>query len=190
MEAFLRAWLPRFIPQGCSYQIYSYQGKQALLRKIEDRLRACARWIPDGHRIVILVDQDDDPCTDLKSTLEEICARTGLRSRRVGGPHWQVTTRIAIEELEAWYFGAWQAVREAYPRVPSNVVRRKSYRNPDAIKGGTWEAFQRIMQKHGYFKQGLNKVEAASAVGKHIDPNVSASRSFAVFRDALIEAIA
>ena len=189
MEAFLGAWLPRLIPEDCSFEIHSYRGKDALLRKIGSRLRGYARWMPTEYRIVIVVDRDGDACMDLKSKLEDICRDAGLRSRRTAGPDWQVVTRIAIEELEAWYFGAWQAVCAAYPRVSSNAVSQSRYRHPDAIKGGTWEAFERIMQKHGYFKQGLNKVEAAAAIGAHIDPTANDSRSFAVFRDAITEVI-
>ena len=47
---------------------------------------------------------------------------------------------IAVEELEAWYFGDWVAVREVYPGLPATVSNKANYRNPDQIRGGTWEA--------------------------------------------------
>lgn len=191
MEAFLAAWLPRFLPADCGFAIHSYQGKHALLRKIGDRLRGYAKWIQAEYRIVVIVDRDGDECEELKSTLEGICESAGLRSRRaVGGPDWQVVTRIAIEELEAWYFGDWQAVRQAFPRVSPNIPKQPRYRDPDAITGGTWEAFERVLRKHGYFRQGLAKVQAATAIGQHIDPVLNRSHSFAVFRDAIAEAAA
>lgn len=190
MEAFLAAWLPRFLPEDCGFKIYPFQDKGVLLRKIGDRLRGYAAWLPAGYRIVVIVDRDGDDCRDLKSTLEDICRSAGLRSKRAGGVDWQVATRIAIEELEAWYFGDWQAVRQAYPRVSPNIPSQARYQNPDAIAGGTWEAFERVLQKHGYFKQGLAKVQAATAIGQHIDPDRNRSRSFAVFRDAIAEAAA
>ena len=99
-------------------------------------------------------------------------------------------TRIAVEELEAWYFGDWQAVCAAYPRVSPNTPRQARYRDPDAIAGGTWEAFERILQQHGYFKPGLAKVQAAAAIGQQIDPARNRSHSFAVLRDAIAEATA
>ncbi len=191
MEAFLRPWLKRVLPEECSFEIYSYQGKDAMLRKIGDRLRGYADWMPEEYRIVLIADCDNDDCYHLQSTLEGIVMNVGLRSRRAGqGSDWQIVTRIAIEELEAWYFGDWSAVRAAYPSVPSNVPNQTKYRNPDAITGGTWEAFERILQKHGYFKQGLAKVEAATAIGKHFDPCINSSHSFRVFRDAIIDATA
>ena len=124
MQAFLAAWLPRFLPEGCGFGIFSYQGKDALLRKIGDRLKGYAKWMPTEYRIVVIVDRDEDDCAKLKSTLEQICDAAGLRSRRAaGGPDWQVVTRIAIEELEAWHFGGWTAVCAAYPCVSANIPR-------------------------------------------------------------------
>ena len=191
MEAFLHAWLPPMLPEDCTFETHPYPGKDALLRRIGDRLRGYAAWMPEEYRIVIVADRDDDDCHELKSTLEDICERAGLRSRRAaGGPDWQVVTRIAIEELEAWYFGDWQAVRAAYPGVSPNIPGRAAYRNPDAITGGTWEALERILRKHGYFRQGLAKVRAATEIGEHIDPARNRSRSFTVFRDAIAEAVA
>ena len=191
MEAFLRAWLPGFLPAGCTFGTYPYPGKDALLRRIGDRLRGYAAWMPAEYRIVVVVDRDADNCMELKSTLERFCESAGLRSRRAArGPDWQVVTRIAIEELEAWYFGDWPAVCAAYPRVSANIPGRAAYRDPDAITGGTWEAFERILQRHGYFGQGLLKVQAATDIGGHIDPARNRSRSFAVFRDAIAEAAA
>ena len=59
-----------------------------------------------------------------------------------------------------------------------------------AVRGGTWEAFERILKRHGYFKTGLRKTEAARDVGIHIDANRSRSHSFVKFREAIIEATA
>ncbi len=191
MKAFLEAWLRNFLPEGCTFEIFTFRGKHALLRNLPDRLRGYSAWMQIEHRIVVVVDRDRDECEDLKTTLEEICQNMGLRSRRaVGGPDWQVVTRIAIEELEAWYFGDWEAVCTAYPGVSANIPGQARYRHPDAIAGGTWEAFERILRKHGYFKTGLAKVQAATAVGQHIDPARNRSHSFAVFRDAIAEAAA
>ena len=191
MEAFLRAWLPRFLPQHCTFKIYVYRGKHALLRRLGNRLRGYANWMCPWHRIVVVVDRDRDDCEELKLRLERICESAGLRSRRAaGGPDWQVVTRIAIEELEAWYFGDWPAVCAAYSRVPARIPDRAARRNPDAIRGGTWEAFERVLQRHGHFRQGLAKVQAATDIGQHIDPARNRSHSFAVFRDAIAEAVA
>ena len=191
MEAFLTACLPRILPKNCTFQIRAHQGKVALLRNLGNRLNAYAKWLPPESRIVVIVDRDKDDCQKLKSKLEQICKEACLQSKRVAsGPDWQVVTRIAIEELEAWYFGDWQAVCLAFPRASPNTPRQAKYRDPDAIKNGTWEAFERVLQRHGYFKQGLAKVEVATAVGQHIDPRRNSSRSFALFYSAIVESFA
>jgi hypothetical protein len=102
---------------------------------------------------------------------------------------WQLVNRIAIEEMEAWYFGDWQAVRSVYPRVSSTVSSRAPFRVSDAIQGGTWEAFERILQEHGYFAGGLRKTEAARKIGAAIDPYRCRSESFIKFRDAVVDAV-
>jgi hypothetical protein len=189
MEAFLREMLPRVLPEECVFQVHSFQGKADLLGKLESRLRGYATWLPDDWRIVIVVDCDADDCYALKQRLEEIADSAGLRTRSQAGPSsWQLVNRIAIEELEAWYFGDWKAVQSAYPRVSQTVTERKAFRNPDAILGGTWEAFERILKRYGYFKTGLRKVEAARAIGAHLNPSRSRSHSFLKFYEAVTEA--
>jgi hypothetical protein len=186
----LRTLLPRLLPQGRTFEVHAFQGKSDLLGKLEARLRGYAAWLPDDWRILVVVDRDDDDCRKLKQRLEGIAAHAGLRSRsHASVGRWQLVNRIAIEELEAWYFGDWAAVRAAYPRAPANAAHRRGFRDPDAIAGGTWEAFERIMQQSGYFKGGLAKISAARAIGDHMDPSRSQSRSFQVFYSAVIEAV-
>ncbi len=190
MEAFLNSLLPRFLTDGCTFSIHSHQGKQVLLRKLEGRLKGYASFLPQDHRVVVIVDMDQDQCDQLKSRLEEACTQAGLLSRRAACyPQWQVVTRIAIEELEAWYFGDWQAVCRAFPRISQTVRKRSSYRNPDAIQGGTCEAFERVLKEFGYYRQGLPKLQAATAIGQHINPERNRSPSFQVFWQAVIEAV-
>ena len=190
MESFLHAWLPQFLPDGCTFKVHPHQGKPALLRKLEGRLKGYATWLPPNHCIVVILDMDQDNCKQLKSQLENACEQAGLRSKQAtSSPPWQVVTRIAMEELEAWYFGDWQAVCKAFADVSETIPKQSSYRKPDAIKGGTAEAFERVLKKYGYFKQGLNKDEAAKAIGSHIDPQRNRSPSFKMFWQALTEAV-
>jgi len=189
MEIFLRALLPRCLPSTCTFEVHPFQGKTDLLGKLQNRLRAYAHWLPEDWRIVVVVDRDGDDCHALKRALENMSAAAGLRTRSgAGGAPWQVVNRIAIEELEAWYFGDWQAVAAAFPRVPRTIPQKPSYRDPDAIQGGTWEAFERVLQRSGYFKTGLRKIEAARAIGAQIDPERNRSRSFTKFHEAVMEA--
>lgn len=187
MEAALRVLLPRVL-EGLNFEVYPYQGKHDLLQRLPERLQGYAAWLPDDYRIAVVVDRDDDDCYKLKQQLEQMAKKAGLRSRsNAGGQPYQVVNRLAIEELEAWYFGDWEAVRTAFPNVPATIPNQAKYRDPDAISGGTWEAFERILQRAGYFQTGLRKIEAARAVAEHWQPEKNRSRSFRVFRDLLQE---
>ena len=191
METFLQQMLPPVLPEDCTFTVHSFQDKQRLLANLEKRLRGYSRWLPPSSRIIVLIDRDNSDCYTLKRTLESAAANANLRSRSAAGANdWQVATRVVIEELEAWYFGDWEAVTAAYPRVSITIPHKARYRNPDAIMGGTWEAFERVMKRSGYFRQGLRKVEAARAIAKFSNPQRNTSHSFSVFRDAVTEATA
>ncbi|HEV7669315.1 MAG TPA: DUF4276 family protein [Thermoanaerobaculia bacterium] len=95
---------------------------------------------------------------------------------------------MPVEELEAWFLGDIEALRAAYPRVPSTLAQRRGFRDPDAIQN-TWETLERLLQKSGYHPQGLPKIAVARAISAHMDPERNASRSFQVFRDGLRELV-
>jgi len=188
MEALLRVVMPRVIGTvHCNFQRFG--GKQALLRQLPRRLRALRRMVHPGWLILVVVDRDRDDCRHLKERLEAEARAVGLATRTSHPPaRVAIINRIVIEELEAWYFGDWSAVTAAYPRVSTNIPTRAAYRIPDAITGGTWEAFQRIMNASGYYPTGIPKIEVAQRIAPHMDPARNTSRSFRVFRDALLEA--
>lgn len=148
MEAALERLLPNLIGD-LEYQIIRFQCKDDLLKQAPIRLRAYASWLPEGWRILVLVDRDDDNCVALKAILEQMAAAAGLRTKTAAGigRRFQVVNRIAIEELESWFFGDWQAVQAAYPRVPATIPQKASFRDPDAIAGGTWEALSEFSRK-------------------------------------------
>ena len=149
-----------------------------MLRQLESRLRGYRRWLPADHRLLVIVDLDSDDCSTLNQRIEDIGDRAGLKCRSRHPDEWQLATCIAIEELEAWYFGDWQAVQSAYPSVSPNTPTQARYRHADQIAGGTWEAFEQVMQKSGYFPGGLQKIKAAQEIGAHISAARSASPSF------------
>ena len=186
MEAALRAMLPSLLA-GVSFAVYPHQCKEELLQRLPDRLRGYTAWLPETSRIVVVVDRDDDDCRVLKRRLEGIAASAGMAPPAVApAGNWTAVNRLVIEELEAWYFGDWDAVRAVYPRVPATVPQRAGYRDPDAIAGGTWEAFERVLRASGYFRGGLRKIEAARTIAPNMDPSRNRSRSFQVFRDTLM----
>jgi hypothetical protein len=185
MEAALRALLPRMLG-SVSFEVYAFSCKSQLLKELPKRLRGYASWLPDTWRVVVVIDRDDEPCRKVKRTLEAMANKAGLATRTTSRQRYAVVNRVAIEELEAWYFGDWAAVRKAYPRVTEGVDRQAKFRAPDAITGGTWEAFERCLQKVGYFTTGLRKIEAAGAIAPHMDPMRNTSPSFCSLRDVLM----
>lgn len=189
-EAALQILLPKMLGDA-SFAVYAHSCKDDLLKRLPQRLCGYASWLPDDWRIVVVVDRDDDDCTKLKKRLDAMAAEAGLATQsKPKNKRFAVVNCLAIEELEAWYFGDWDAVQQAYPRVNANVPSQAKYRSPDEIKGGTWEAFERVMKDGGYFRSGLRKIEAARSVAKHMDPSRNTSPSFCALRDALANMVA
>lgn len=186
MEATLENILPKLLGE-VEFEIFRFQCKDDLLKQLPVRLRAYSSWMPETWRILVLVDRDDDDCHALKGRLESYAANAGLLSKSavMPGKRFQVVNRIAIEELESWFFGDWTAVRTAYPRVPDTIPQKAAYRDPDGITGGTWEAIQRILQRAGYFHGGLRKLEFARAVSAHMEPARNSSGSFRALLNAI-----
>lgn len=188
MEAFLCEILPKILNGLATFSIHAYQGKPDLLKNLPGRLRGYSKWLPADTRIVVLVDRDDENCSALKQRLENAAVDAKLATRASEGPNWRVVNRIAVEELESWFFGEWASVQKAYPKASKSIASKASYRHCDAISGGTWEALERVLKKAGYFSAGLRKVEAARQIGQYFEPAACVSPSFAVLRLALAEA--
>jgi hypothetical protein len=73
--------------------------------------------------------------------------------------------------------------------VPSTIPDQAKYCDPYGVQGGTWEAFERVLQRAGYFDGGLRKIEAARFIAAGIDPARNRSRSFQSLRTALVEMV-
>lgn len=185
MEAFLSAVLPILISDKATFRIHTHQGKPDLIKKLPAKLKGYSKWIPESWKLIVLVDRDSENCIELKAELEGISLHSGMTTKTSSPEDWQVANRIAIEELEAWYFGHWSSVMAAYPRVP-NISSKSAYKHCDQIMGGTAEALERILIAKGYHKTGLRKVEAALAIASHFSCEECLSPSFIVFRDTLL----
>jgi len=183
-EAALLNILPRIIDNTLhTTQILPHCGKQDLLRKLPSKLRGMQGMVSYGWRFMVLIDQDKDDCHILKQELERIAQNAGLRT--ISSPsadgQFQVVNRIVIEELESWFMGDPQAVCMAYPRVNNRIFQQQRFANPDAIRGGTCEALERILRRAGYFRAGLAKREAARSISQYMDVTVNRSHSFNCF---------
>jgi len=191
-EQALYSLLPRIVP-GVDFKVHSFRGKPDLLKQLPVRLKGYATWITQANTaVVVLVDRDNDDCLALKADVEKMAAAAGLLTATTapGSRGVHVLNRIAVEELEAWFFGDVPALRAAYPRIPVSLGKRANYRNPDSIGGGTWEALERVLQKGGYHRGGLAKATAATEIAQHMNVDVNRSRSFQVFRDGVRRLVA
>lgn len=191
-EQALRELLPRIVP-GIDFELRVFQGKSDLLKRLPSRLKGYATWIAHANTsLVVLVDRDDDDCLTLKADMEKMAAAAGLLTAATAceSPRAHVINRIAVEELEAWFFGDVPALCAAYPRISPSLGEQAKYRNPDAIFGGTYEALEYVLQKYNYHRGGLAKVAAATKIAQHMNVDLNKSRSFQVFRDGLRRLVA
>lgn len=187
-EAALQNLIPKICGNSITFSIHAYRSKTDLLNKLPKRLKGYGNFLPADWRIVVLVDEDREDCQSLKEKLDRAARDAGLVTRTMsrGDVGFQVLNRIAVEELEAWFFGDVQAIHLAYPRVSPALASKSAYRDSDAIKGGTWEAMERELQRAGYFKNGLAKIKTARAISANMVPSRNRSRSFQVFQSGLL----
>ena len=88
MKYFLNELLPRILPENVAFQLIPHHGKRDLEKSIPKKLRG---WNEPGDiRFVILHDQDNKDCIELKQSLLELCKDTDK----------PVLVRIACQELE------------------------------------------------------------------------------------------
>ena len=186
-EAVLNAILPKILSDNISFELHVFKGKQDLLKKLPTQLQVYSKWIPNNWRIMVLIDEDRRDCHELKAKLENAAHEVGFVTKSDAAPNenFQVVNRIAIEELEAWFFGDIEAMRAAYPRIPINLQSKAKYRNPDAIRGGTSEALENLLIQKNYYTKRISKPTVAQNIAQYMEPNRNRSRSFQVFVEGL-----
>jgi hypothetical protein len=174
-HAFLERWAPRLLHET-EVRIHPHQGKGELPRHLAsrpsperrgllDQLPAKLRGFansdePDKHRILVLVDADNDDAEDLAAQISKVAGKVA--------PGLSVIVRVAVEETEAFYLGDLKALRDAFPTADMTLAR--SYK-PDSICG-TWELFGKVVNDGGG-----NKVAWAEAMGPVVTTRAEESRS-------------
>lgn len=121
MKVLLDGLLPRLFPP-LHFLCVPHEGKQDLERSIPRKLRA---WREPGVRFCVIRDNDGADCAAVKRSLVEACEQGGRQDSLV---------RIACQELEAWYFGAPDALATAFGRADLHRILEKArFRDPDSI---------------------------------------------------------
>ena len=178
----LNAILPQILPKGTEWNIYSFQGKNDMLKKLLFRLRAYHHEPLSSHKVVVLIDSDHQDCVELKSRLEQIADTAGLVTKTSDGKSFRVVNRIVVEELEAWFFGDMPALSSAYSSIPRSLSTKKGYEFPDKIHDPA-EKLSHILKKE--YSGRLPKLEVAGRISRHMVAERNTSLSFRAFCDGV-----
>jgi len=178
-----------------TWRVHSYKGigripknlkagddpsKRILLDQLPRLLRGYGKN-PGIDAVVVVLDADDRNCVDFLTELRTLAARCN--------PSPNTLFRLAIEEMEAWYFGDSQALTKAYPKAKSDVL---DHYEQDRVCG-TWEVLadaiypggSAALKKAGWPRPGQVKCEWAEKIGPLLDINRNVSPSFDKLRDGL-----
>jgi len=168
MKTLLQGLLPRLFPGWVEHQHFmciSHEGKSNLDKSIQTKLKA---WRVPGDRFVILRDNDNSNCVNLKARLHNICEVSGRPDTLV---------RLVCQELESWYVVDIEALALAFGPLPDTSALRKRFVEPD-----TWQKPSREIERLiPEFQKGMG----ARLMAQHLRASGNLSRSFNVFVDGL-----
>ncbi|WP_417912899.1 DUF4276 family protein [Candidatus Electronema sp. TJ] len=161
-----------------------YTKDPTLLHNLPSKLRAYGNGEHDDVVVVVLVDLDDRPdCAAFKKELTDLLHFCPKKPNTL--------FRIAIEELEAWFFGDQQAIKQVYPDARQDVL--DSYVQDSQC--GTWEKLAEAvypggiaeLRKHGRRSKQLLKQKQswAKEIPPRLDIENNLSPSFQCFRDGI-----
>ena len=198
-EQLLQLVLPKILGQNGephTWRLHAYRGigripsklspagdpaKRILLEQLPRLLRGYANT-PTIDAVVVVLDSDRRDCVDFLVELKAV-ANACI-------PKPNVLFRLAIEEMEAWYFGDRDALLRAYPRAKTDVLNRYVQ---DSVCN-TWELLadavhpggSAVIKKQGWPLPGEVKLTWAKTIGPHISPDQNVSPSFGKLRDGLL----
>ncbi|WP_395737919.1 DUF4276 family protein [Prosthecobacter sp.] len=197
-EKLLQTLLPKLLgSQGDphSWRIHGYKGigrvpkglkttgdpsKRILLDQLPRLLRGYGQTA-GIDAVVVILDSDQRNCRTFLSELQALCSECD--------PAPNTLFRIAIEEMEAWYFGDRTALLQAYPRAKRDILDR--YQQDSVC--GTWEMLAdalypggaEAIKKTGWPLPGQIKSEWAEKIGPLMDPHRNLSPSFGKLCDGV-----
>jgi hypothetical protein len=195
-ERTLKHLLPKLIKPTHSWRLHSYKGigripknlksnadpsKRILLDRLPQILRGYGKT-PGIDAVVVVLDSDRRNCVEFLQELNALA----VKCQPAPG---KILFRIAIEEMEAWYFGDRTALTEAYPSAKADVLKRYVQ---DSVCD-TWELFadavhpggSAVIKKAGWPLPGQLKHEWAEKISPLLEPDRNVSPSFCKLRDGL-----
>jgi hypothetical protein len=164
MKVLLDDLLPRLLPD-LQFLCVPHEGKQDLEKSIPRKLRA---WREPGVRFCVIRDNDGADCRSLKQALVALCAKGGREDTLV---------RVACQELEAWYFGAPDALAVAFGRDDLRGLAAKArFRDPDSVIQPAAALVELVPE--------FQKVSGARSLARVL-PRENGSRSFQVLMSGI-----
>lgn len=156
------------------FEIKIHQGKQDLKKALRDVIPTLSK-IPNV-RIMILHDQDNSDCNELKDELlQELSNKCNCPFK----------VRIVCRELESWFLGDMKALAKAYPGFNAeNYENKAKFRSVDKIKNPSKELLSIISEYSGLLN--LPKVKNAETVAPYLSLENN-SISFKHFIDGIRE---
>lgn len=177
MRVLLDAWLPRLFPgwvDGEHFQCIPHEGKSDLDRSIPRKL---ASWRIPGDHFVIVRDNDNANCVDVKARLRAMCVASGRPETLV---------RLVCQELESWYLGDLASLARAFGLDKVDTpAHRKRFADPDSWQKPSVEVRRLV--------PSFQKMSGAREMGATLDARHNRSVSLRVFVDgvrSLAESIA
>ena len=161
----LDGMLPRIFP-GLHFLCIPHEGKTDLELSIHNKLRD---WRVPGDRFIIVRDNDNGDCQELKDRLTQLCQNSGRNDSVV---------RIVCQEIESWYLGQPEALAEAFGDAELRLIaNRPRFRNPDTRPSPSQD-LRRLLPE-------FKKVADARRMAGYLTREGSSSPSFKVFIDAV-----
>jgi len=162
----LDAILPKILPDNIEFRVYPHQGKGDLEKAFNNSIPTICK-IP-GSKVLITCDQDSSDCIKVKQNIEE---KIELKC------NCDYKIRIVCKELESWFLGDLNAIREAYPRFkPEQYLRKADFRNVDSINTPNKYLLKIIPELNN--RSFLPKQEVAATISPHLDIDNNRSISF------------
>ncbi len=166
------------IPKGLGKGVDS--SKRILLDNLPKLLIGYGRT-PGIDAVVVVLDADRRDCREFLEELSQLLESCN--------PTPDTMFRLAIEEMEAWYFGDEKALLQAYPRAKKDVLKKYVQ---DSVCG-TWEMLadatypggSAAIKKAGWPAPGQLKHEWAEKIGPRMIPDTNVSPSFGKLRDGI-----
>ncbi|MDY0134200.1 MAG: DUF4276 family protein [Atribacterota bacterium] len=165
MKVLLDGLLPRLFPGLIEHQHFlciPHEGKSDLDKSIPRKLMS---WHEPDARFVIVRDNDNADCIDIKARLQKLCTAAGRPETLI---------RLVCQELESWYLGDLLALAAAYNQPKINTpALQKRYRVPD-----DWHKPSVEIKRH---IATFRKTSGARAMAQHLGTHENRSTSFNQF---------